>query len=133
MGLALLAALLLSTPSVAADVGAEAGMAAGLGALSYGNTVVFGTLLMASQASPDLGKHPAPHYAPLYVPVVGPFWAAKTLDTHGGDRRLLITDGVLQTAAVGLTVLALARPSKGKNQLAMGFSPVSQLRVSGVF
>ncbi len=133
MRLIVIAWLFLAPPALGGENAPELGLAAGIGAISYGNTLVFGTILMASQASDAPGRHPVGHYAPLYLPVVGPFIAMGSLDAKAGDRRLLVADGILQTTAACLLTVGVVRGSNSQRAFRLGVAPNHMLRFSTEF
>src|SRR5262249_9399295 len=62
------------------------------------------SVLMADANS---SSNPASGYAPLFVPVVGPFIAIGTgrdlhFDRNGGSAALMVFDGIAQTTAFAL-------------------------------
>ena len=46
------------------------------------------------------GDTTAGDWAPLFIPVAGPFVAIRTLEARGGGLGLLIADGLMQTAGI---------------------------------
>ncbi|MEQ9321580.1 MAG: hypothetical protein RIF41_20610 [Polyangiaceae bacterium] len=50
------------------------------------------------------------NYAPLFVPVVGPFAAIATANASGTGAGILALDGVVQLAGAGLLIAGLIWP-----------------------
>lgn len=125
--------LLWSGTTQAAENSGEYALAAGLGTVSYGNTLIFGGLVMASHLNNHPDSRPAKDFLPMFVPGIGPFWAIHTLDAKAGDRRLLIVDGVIQSTAVGLLLVGIVHGPGKKPPVALGVSPIGTVRLSGHF
>lgn len=96
-------------------------------AITYLDTAAVGTILLARDAASgprapqtEAERRRSQRYPVLYVPVVGPFVAIHTLEATGGDRRLLLASGALQTLGLGLIVTGgiLAGTEQHKTQLA---------------
>lgn len=68
----------------------------------------------------------AEDWTPLYVPVVGPFIAISSVDARGKGVGLLMVDGALQLAGVGLIVYG----SLAQSYRAVRTSPLSAMPVA---
>jgi len=50
--------------------------------------------------------------APAFVPVVGPFIAAGTIERRGGETYVLVLDGLIQTASLAVLIAAVTNPEE---------------------
>ena len=72
-------------------------------------------------------------WAPLFVPIVGPFVAIETLDPTAGALGLLIADGVFQVAgALGIALSFVDRRHKIVKRGALRVAPLTVAGAHGL-
>ena len=80
------------------------------GAATFGGPYLV-SLLVGATLVADAGKNSG-QYAPLMIPIVGPFIATSTLSSQGAGTFWLVVDGIAQVGGVGLFVAGLAMDEK---------------------
>jgi len=73
------------------------------------------------------------NFAPLFVPVVGPFIALGTGDPNGFAASVLIMDGLTQTAGLTMLIAAFLEPERvWKRKLALEVTPIQVGDATGI-
>jgi hypothetical protein len=80
------------------------------GAATFGGPYLVSLLVGATLVAD--GDKNSGRYAPLMIPIVGPFIATSTLSSQGAGTFWLVVDGIAQVGGVGLFVAGLAMDEK---------------------
>jgi len=73
-------------------------------------------------------------FAPLFIPVVGPFMSLGTVNPNAFGASVLILDGLAQTAGLAMLVAAFIEPERvwKKKQVALDVTPMKVGDATGI-